>query len=117
MAAFPEIGKLLAVPRKWIVTIIACSIIVTLLTTGARWRPRHRDLAFPIQLSPLSTLEFQKQVLIKDLVKPPNITVVALVFFGRKSRVEMLRCYIEVSQPTLGSLTMPTDACPAQPSG
>jgi hypothetical protein len=32
-----------------------------------------------------------------DALVKPNVTVSGLVFYGRKSRVESMRCYIEVS--------------------
>jgi len=32
---------------------------------------------------------------IKEFVKPKDIKIVGLVFYGRKNRVEMLRCYLE----------------------
>lgn len=28
-------------------------------------------------------------------MKPDNVTIIAFVFFGRKNRVEMLKCYLE----------------------
>lgn len=34
-----------------------------------------------------------------ELIKPENLTISGLVFFGRKDRVESMHCYLEVDFP------------------
>jgi len=57
-------------------------------------RPEH--LEFPVSLA----TSFAESPAAPRFVKPANLTVVGLVFYGRKSRVEMLRCYLEVGKHT-----------------
>ena len=74
-------------------------VVALMLATTARWRhPGPHELRFPIAPPPPAPLEYAKQVTLKDMKKPTNVTVVGLVFFGRKNRVEMLRCYLEVGR-------------------
>ncbi|ETN46042.1 uncharacterized protein HMPREF1541_00225 [Cyphellophora europaea CBS 101466] len=81
---------LLARPR-WILTIGALTFIalVALIYKG-RGHDEQGQLAFPLAGGSYAT-----SISSKDFVKPSGVKVVALVFYGRKNRVEMLRCYLE----------------------
>lgn len=94
MAVLLDNSKLKGIPRRWITGILVCSFFILLIALTTRWRYSSREIKFPI---PIPTQELVKQVQIEDFVKPQDVTVVALVFFGRKNRVELLRCYIEAS--------------------
>ena len=81
--------------RRWTIVLLTFSFIAILLAATSRYHlQRRRDIAFPL---PGQELGHSKFIEFKEFVKPNNITVVGLVFFGRKNRVEMLRCYLEVS--------------------
>ena len=57
---------------------------------------RGRPSPLPVQVAfPLQITSTSHSLLPTNLVKPDNVRVIALVFFGRRNRVEMLRCYIE----------------------
>jgi hypothetical protein len=72
--------------RRWVIALLTFSFIAILLAAMSRYHLRRpREIAFSLPDSE------------KEFVKPKNGTVVGLVFFGRKNRVEMLRCYLEVS--------------------
>ena len=81
--------------RRWIIALIIFSLIAITLTATPRYHVgRPREFAFPV---PHSDIGHSKMIEIKEFVKPKDITIIGLVFFGRKDRVEMLRCYLEVS--------------------
>ena len=81
--------------RRWIIALIIFSLIAITLTATPRYHVgRSREFAFPL---PHSDIGHSKMIEIKEFVKPKNVTIIGLVFFGRKNRVEMLRCYLEVS--------------------
>lgn len=80
-------------PRCLVAFIIALIATITLLTS-ASWRDQPGEFAFPIN-GP--TTSFATNLALKEYVKPPGIKVTGLIFFGRKDRVELLRCYLEVS--------------------
>jgi hypothetical protein len=108
--------------RRWIIVAAAFTLVILLLTATSHYRPLRPFRPSPYDLkTPSPSLSFsplpsqtvnhaaQSQsashvasaqpattVSVQELVKPEGITVVAYVFFGRKSRVEILRCYIEV---------------------
>jgi len=69
--------------------IIAISISVF---TFAR-QSYHRELQFPTPDTPSG---FAKDVRVGAFIKPEGIKIIGLVFFGRKNRVEILRCFLEV---------------------
>jgi hypothetical protein len=50
-------------------------------------------MAFP---TPHSEHGFAPKINIKEFTKPKGVKVIGLVFFGRRNRVEMLKCFIEV---------------------
>lgn len=81
--------------RRWVIVLLTFSFIAILLAATSRYHLRRpREIAFPL---PDSELGHSKFIEFKEFVKPKNVTVVGLVFFGRKNRVEMLTCYLEVS--------------------
>jgi hypothetical protein len=81
--------------RRWFIALITFSLVAILLAATTRYHLRRpREFAFPL---PDSDLGHSKLIEIKEFVKPKDVTIVGLVFFGRKNRVEMLRCYLEVS--------------------
>ena len=81
--------------RRWIIALIVFLVIAITLGTASRHHLRRsRELAFPLHGSDVG---HSKLVEIKEFVKPKDVTIIGLVFYGRKNRVEMLRCYLEVS--------------------
>ena len=50
-------------------------------------------MAFP---TPHSEHRYAQKIHVKEFVKPKGVKIIGLVFFGRRSRVEMLKCFIEV---------------------
>ena len=81
--------------RRWIIALIVFLIIAITLGAASRHHlGRPHELAFPVHDSDVG---HSKLVEIKEFVKPKDVTIVGLVFYGRKNRVEMLRCYLEVS--------------------
>ncbi|KAJ4246349.1 hypothetical protein NW762_013700 [Fusarium torreyae] len=82
-------------PRQVRVAIAACCFVflagllfqITVLPSyNSRWEFNESDqVTDPVRKPPMP----------KPLVKPDNITVSGLVFYGRKSRVSSLRCYLE----------------------
>jgi phosphoribosyl 1,2-cyclic phosphodiesterase len=82
-------------PRRWVIALIIFSLIAITLTATSRYHlGRAREFAFPV---PHSDIGHSKIIEIKEFLKPKDVTIIGLVFFGRKNRVEMLRCYLEVS--------------------
>jgi hypothetical protein len=80
---------------RWIIALTIFSLIaITLIATSHYHVERSGEFAFPV---PHSDIGHSKMIEIKEFVKPKNVTIIGLVFFGRKNRVEMLRCYLEVS--------------------
>jgi hypothetical protein len=81
--------------RRWIIALVIFSVLAIMLAATSRYHlQRPREFAFPL---PNSDLGHSRLIEIKEFVKPKDVTIVGLVFFGRKNRVEMLRCYLEVS--------------------
>jgi phosphoribosyl 1,2-cyclic phosphodiesterase len=81
--------------RRWIIALFIFSLIaITLIATSRYHLGRSREFAFPV---PHSDIGHSKIIEIKEFLKPKDVTIIGLVFFGRKNRVEMLRCYLEVS--------------------
>jgi hypothetical protein len=80
--------------RRWLVGAAIIFVTVLIFTTT---NPTPKSLRLPSfqtvsSAKPLDHLPQANQV----FTKPKGIPVVGLVFYGRKSRVEILRCYIEV---------------------
>ena len=72
------------------------SIIILIFTFTPPFRPRHHgEMAFP---TPHSDQAYAPKIHIKEFVKPKGVKIIGLVFFGRRNRVEMLKCYVEVHE-------------------
>ena len=80
--------------NKWYIGLGAFSILLFFLLTTAHFRSSRRPPRFEYPIDNFPT-ETTQALQVPHLVKPDNVTIVAFVFFGRKSRVEMLRCYLE----------------------
>lgn len=78
---------------KWSIALIGTLFAILFISLTAHFRPtKPQHLEFPpipggAPVYPTSADKF---------VKPENVTIVGLVFYGRRNRVEMLRCYLEV---------------------
>ena len=78
--------------RRWLVALTLLTFIVISLIATSQWH-RRRPREFPL---PGTDFGHAPSIQIKEFVKPKGVKIVGLVFFGRRNRVEMLRCYIEV---------------------
>lgn len=80
--------------RRWFVPVVVCGVLPTLIATAGHYRQNYSgELAFPV-LDAHSG--FSKDLQVKEFIKPQGIKIIGFVFFGRKSRVEILRCFLEV---------------------
>ena len=81
--------------RHWFVAVLVFGVLATIIATAAHYRQNYSgELAFP---TPDSHTGFAKELQIKEFVKPEGLKIIGFVFFGRRSRVEILRCFLEVS--------------------
>lgn len=85
--------------RPWVL-VVACLSLSTLifLTISTIFTPFHPGKALFPQISshhkiPITSLPHAPSV---EFNKPADIKIIGLVFFGRKSRVEIMRCFLEV---------------------
>ncbi|KIW17200.1 hypothetical protein PV08_04391 [Exophiala spinifera] len=79
--------------RRWIVGILAFLTFAVLVISFTHYRRNYYgEMSFPT--SHIET-EFTKDLRVKEFIKPEGVKVVGLVFFGRKNRVEILRCFLE----------------------
>lgn len=81
--------------RRWIVGILTFLTFAVLVTSFTHYRRNYYgEMSFPTShVDP----EFTKDLRIKEFIKPEGVKIIGLVFFGRKNRVEILRCFLEVS--------------------
>jgi hypothetical protein len=80
--------------RRWLIFATVLSVLILIFTFTPPFRPRHRgEMAFP---TPHGEHGFAPKIHIKEFVKPKDTKIIGLVFFGRRNRVEMLKCFIEV---------------------
>lgn len=83
--------------RRWILLVAAIASIVFLLTN---WLSTSGSLIVSnIPATSVSTCMSTATSHITETaqyVKPQNTTIIGLLFFGRKSTVEILSCYLEV---------------------
>ncbi|KIV85934.1 hypothetical protein PV11_01584 [Exophiala sideris] len=79
--------------RRLIIALVIffISAISISIYTFAR-QTYHGELQFP---TPESASGFSKDVRVEQFIKPEGIKIIGLVFFGRKNRVEILRCFLE----------------------
>jgi hypothetical protein len=74
----------------------AAIAIYFLVLTGFLLQLQSR-LSLSIPQDDTDTTGLTRRPAQKPLVKPENVTVSGFVFYGRKSRVSSMRCYLEVS--------------------
>jgi hypothetical protein len=80
--------------QRWLIFGAVLSVLILIFTFTPPFRPRHHgEMAFP---TPHSEHGFAPKINIKEFTKPKGVKVIGLVFFGRRNRVEMLKCFIEV---------------------
>ena len=82
--------------RRWQLVILTSilSIIVFLYVSIDHPRHPHTKLADPLPVSGLG-VSLHNQGTASRLIKPKDVKVIGLVFFGRKDRVQILKCYLE----------------------
>jgi hypothetical protein len=94
--------------RRWVIVAAVITVIIFLFSATSQYYPRlphHLDhppppqspdhLSKPIEDAPAPATP-PKPIASPQFVKPKDIPIVGFIFFGRKSRVEILRCYVEV---------------------
>ena len=80
--------------RRWIIGVAVFLVLAVLLAASNHYKNNYYgEVAFP---TPKSSTGFSTNLTNKEFKKPEGIKIIALVFFGRKNRVEMLKCYLEV---------------------
>lgn len=80
--------------QRWLIIGTVLSVLILIFTFTPPFRPRHHgEMAFP---TPHGEHAFAPKIHVKEFVKPKGVKVIGLVFFGRRNRVEMLKCFIEV---------------------
>lgn len=93
--------------RRWAIVAAVLTFVLLLFTATSHYRPaRPYNLKPPSPPQPLnhppqsaghvSPTDPAKTVSVPQFTKPEGISIVGYIFFGRKSRVEILRCYVEV---------------------
>jgi hypothetical protein len=76
--------------RQWFIIVAVFLVFAILLAASNHYKNNYYgDLEFPTPSGHATSLS------VKDFAKPAGIKIIGLVFFGRKSRVEMLRCFLE----------------------
>ncbi|KAJ9609654.1 hypothetical protein H2200_005982 [Cladophialophora chaetospira] len=82
--------------RRWLAAaFIIASCALMLLIYQLYFHEPRQSLAFPISHSPTGS---SKDLRLLEFPKPhlqDGVKIIGLVFFGRKDRVEILRCYLE----------------------
>ncbi|KEF59692.1 uncharacterized protein A1O9_04538 [Exophiala aquamarina CBS 119918] len=79
--------------RRWLVAVLGFAVLATIIATAAHYRQNYSgELAFPV---PDGHSGFSKDLQVKEFIKPQGVKIIGFVFFGRKSRVEILRCFLE----------------------
>ncbi|KIW66734.1 hypothetical protein PV04_06034 [Phialophora macrospora] len=80
------------VRRSLAVALVGALCFAILVLHRLRELHSQRPLSFPTSESATG---FSNDLRVWQFDKPDDVKVIGLVFFGRKSRVELLRCYIE----------------------
>ena len=78
--------------RRWFTIVAVFLVLAILLAGGNHYRNNYGELAFPTSDGPTG---HSTKLENKEFTKPKGIKIIGLVFFGRRNRVEMLRCYLE----------------------
>lgn len=84
------------IQRKWQILIL-CALLgaITFLFFSVDHRVAPpRDVLDPLPISQLG-ISLHNLGLTNKLTKPPDIKIIGLIFFGRKDRVQILRCFLE----------------------
>lgn len=80
--------------RRWILVVVVFAILALIISSISHYRQNYYgELSFP---TPDSHTGYSKDLQVKEFVKPVGIKIIGFVFFGRRSRVEILRCFLEV---------------------
>ena len=98
--------------RRWVIGAIVLLFFVVFLATGSHYRNNYDDVAYPRPPPPphgphgpqhnSPHLGDSNALETKQFRKPPGTKLIGLVFFGRTNRVEIMRCFLEVSyQPQI----------------
>jgi hypothetical protein len=93
--------------RRWVIAGVIFTLILLLFSATTHYRPlRPQGVdhppppppSLPPQAADHTTPppDPAKTVASPQFTKPKDVPIVGFIFFGRKSRVEILRCYIEV---------------------
>ena len=100
--------------RRWFIVAAVFTLVLLLFTVSSRYRSSASHvLEHPSSSSSSSSSQSlshtaqpaehvssqpdpPKAVSTPQFTKPKDVPIVGFIFFGRKSRVEILRCYIEV---------------------
>ena len=78
--------------RRWFIVVIVFTFVAVLIAVATHYRQNHYgELSFPTP----DRMGYSKQLQVKEFVKPEGVKIIGLIFFGRKSRVEILRCFLE----------------------
>lgn len=83
--------------RRLVIVAAAFTLVLLIFTATSYYRPSPQAPHSPPQTvdhAPTFTNPAQA-VGVPKLTKPEGVPIVGYIFFGRKSRVEILRCYIE----------------------
>lgn len=79
--------------RLWFFAFVVFAVVATVIAATTHYRLNYYgEISFPTSQS---STGFSKDLKVKEFIKPDGIKVIGLVFFGRKSRVEVLRCFLE----------------------
>jgi hypothetical protein len=78
--------------RRSLAAALLAALSLVILISYYLFDLQSRESSFP---SPESVTGFSTDLTVWGFDKPEDIKVIGLVFFGRRSRVEILRCYLE----------------------
>ena len=78
--------------HRCFIIIAVFLVMAIILAAGNHYKNNYGELAFP---TPDGSSGFSTKLENKQFTKPEGIKIIGLVFFGRRNRVEMLRCYLE----------------------
>jgi hypothetical protein len=79
--------------RRWLIIIAVFLTLAVILAGSNHYKNNYYgELAFPTPDGPTG---YSTTLAVNEFVKPKDIRIIGLVFFGRKNRVEMLRCFLE----------------------
>lgn len=91
--------------RRWIIIVSCLSLLALIFFTLPITSTSALKDVVPLPLGssnnePLPT-SLPHAPSLAGFVKPEGVKIVGLVFYGRKSRVEIMRCYLEVRETTM----------------